>query len=137
MKKILVVDDDPDIVEFVSEILTMNHYQVQAAENGRAGIDKARKFLPDLVILDLMMPDMHGFEVCQAIRADDKLKDVRIIVSSGKRYQVDARAADRLGGNMFVPKPYKVSQMMEAVVALIGRPDDPIPTMPSDRTGPP
>ncbi|HVE11779.1 MAG TPA: response regulator [Elusimicrobiota bacterium] len=129
MKKVLVVDDDPDIVEFVTELLKAHHYEVASAENGRQGVEKARQYRPDLVILDLMMPDMHGFEVCQALREDPQLKDIRIIVSSGKRYQTDHRAADRLGADRFVAKPYKVADMMGAVAALIGRPEDPLPAL--------
>ena len=135
MKKILVVDDDTDLIEELASLFSRNDYKVERAENGRAGLEKAHEFKPDLIILDLMMPGMHGFEVCQAVRQDDKLKDVRILVVSGKRYQVDYRAADRLGANMFLSKPFDQGKMLEAVVTMIGKPGDPLPRV-LDNPGP-
>src|SRR4029079_3589013 len=127
MKKILVVDDDADDAAVISEQLKRHDYEVDTADNGMDGLKKAASHKPDLVILDLMMPGMHGFQVCEAIRHDDKLKDTRIIVISGKRYQVDFRAADRLGANMFIPKPFEINKMLEAVIALIGKPNEALP----------
>lgn len=127
MKKVLVVDDDPDDAAVIVQLLRSNDYEVDSADNGRDGLQKAFTYKPDLLILDLMMPGMHGFQVCEAIRADDKLKDLRIIIISGKRYTVDFRAADRLGANMFLPKPFEIEQMLAAVQAMIGRPSEPLP----------
>ena len=129
MKKILVVDDDPDDAEVIAEILKRKDYEVEQAGDGATGLKIAAAIKPALVILDLMMPGMHGFELCERLRSDDKLKDVRIIVISGKRYQVDYRAADRLGANMFIPKPFDASRIVDAVVALIGKPGDPLPNL--------
>ena len=126
-KRILVVEDDPETVLLLWQFLTDKGYRVLRAENGLEGISKARRHRPHLIILDLLMPGMHGFEICRTLRADDKLKDVRIIVASGKRYQVDFRAVNRLGANMFVPKPYDGPKILEAVVAMIGHPSDPLP----------
>lgn len=127
MKKILVVDDDPDDVAVIAMILRRKGYEVAEAGDGGEGLKKAGQIQPDLIIMDLMMPVLHGFELCRKIRADDKLKDTRIIVISGKRYQVDYRAADRLGANLFISKPFEAPQLVDAVVAMIGRPDDPLP----------
>lgn len=116
-----------DDAAVICDLLRRNEYDVDSADNGKDGLSKAASYKPDLVILDLMMPGMHGFQVCQAIRADDKLKDTRIIIISGKRYQVDFRAADRLGANMFIPKPFEMQQMLSAVIGLIGKPGDALP----------
>ena len=122
MKKILIVDDDPEIVEFVVQFLSSQSYDVLSAANGKEGCARASETKPDLIILDLMMPDMHGFEVCTALRKDQNLSKVKIIVASGKKYEADKRAAQRLGADMFLSKPYSITQLLDAVYALVGKP---------------
>ena len=68
LKKILVVDDDRLMVDFITECLKRDSYQVETAFDGASGLAKARAFRPDLMVLDLIMPDMHGFDVCETMR---------------------------------------------------------------------
>ena len=76
--KILIVDDEPDILEFLQYNLEKEGYEVHLANNGAAGLETARKTQPDLIILDIMMPEMDGVEVCRRLRADDQFNDTII-----------------------------------------------------------
>ena len=112
---VLVVDDDDGIVEFIANRLKSASYDVLTALNGRDGFQIASETKPDVIILDLMMPDMHGFEVCQKIREDEALKGVKIIISSGKSYAVDIKSAMRLGADAYLTKPYTAETLLKTV----------------------
>ncbi len=122
MKKVLVVDDDEAIVEYICRALKKEKYTVVSATEGKAGLDKARKWHPDLLILDLMMHDIHGFDVCEALRKDKSLASMKILISTAKSYAVDQRAAMMLGANGFITKPYTAAKLVEAVRGLLGAP---------------
>ena len=79
-KNILVVEDDPDIKELISFNLSSQGHQVFEANNGEFGIEKAREKLPDLILLDLMLPGIYGLDVCRIIKADQETKDIPIIM---------------------------------------------------------
>lgn len=119
MKKILVVDDDRLMVDFIVECLKRDSYQVETAFNGAEGLAKARAFRPDLMVLDLMMPDMHGFDVCETMRKEPAFAGVKILISSGKAYEVDKKAAKRLGADEYIVKPFSVAQLLAAVSGLL------------------
>lgn len=120
MKKILVVDDDRLMVDFICECLKRASYTVETAYNGADGLAKARTFKPHLMVLDLMMPDMHGFDVCEALRKDIPSESLKILISSGKAYEVDRKAAKRLGADEYITKPFTIDQLMTTVNGLIG-----------------
>jgi len=122
MKKILVVDDDQTIVDFLTVCLTDAKYDVQAALGGKEGCERAKALKPDLIILDLLMPDMHGFDVCQVLRKDRSLSGTKILVSSGKGYAVDKKSAMQLGADGYLTKPYSTDELMNAVTGLVGAP---------------
>lgn len=112
-QKILIVDDDQDIVSAINTILTMEGYKVETAFNGTDCIDCVKETKPDLILLDLMLPDMHGKDVAQKIRKNNDLKDIPIVVMSASRdaHQVaqDIRAQD------CIDKPFEVSHLLETV----------------------
>ena len=114
-KKVVVVDDDLEIADFVQLSLSTAGYQVLQANDGRAGLELVRHERPDLVLLDLAMPMMHGFEVCQAIRADQSLAGVKIIITSGKSYAVDVRTAKDAGADHYMVKPFGLDQLLDTV----------------------
>ncbi len=119
---VLVVDDDRTLVDFLVEVLRRAKYVVEAAYGGTSGCEKAAAQKPNLVVLDLMMPDMHGFDVCQAIRKDRSLQGTKILISSAKGYDVDKKAARRLGADSFLVKPYTPEKLLEVVRELVGAP---------------
>lgn len=121
MKKVLVVDDDEMIVDFLSQCLKREGYEPLQAYGGEQGYKKAVEFKPELMVLDLMMPDMHGFDVCQTVRHDRSLNKMKILISSAKGYEVDKRAAKRLGADGYLNKPFPVDVFIAEVTRLIGK----------------
>jgi phosphoribosyl 1,2-cyclic phosphodiesterase len=115
MDKIVLVDDDADIRRIVEMRLKLAGFQVLTAADGQAGLELIRKERPPVVVLDLMMPRMHGFAVCQAIRSDPELFGTYVIIGSAKAYAADIKKAKELGADTYVIKPYD----LEALVALI------------------
>jgi DNA-binding response OmpR family regulator len=113
--KILVVDDDEAIVDYIATCLRAQRHEILTAFSGREGCRMARLHGPEVIILDLMMPDMHGFEVCQLVRKDEALKGCKIIISSGKSYAVDKKAAMSLGADLYLTKPYPPEALLEAL----------------------
>jgi DNA-binding response OmpR family regulator len=120
MKRVLVVDDDDDMRELMIALLRSN-YEVSAAADGVEGLELAKSLRPDLVVLDLLMPRMHGFEVCQRIRADESLKAVKVLISSSKSYQHDVNTAvEETGADGYIVKPFAIADFKARVAALLG-----------------
>ncbi len=120
-KKVLVVDDDPGVRAFLIDGLETFGYEVFSAVDGEEGLALAREKKPDLILLDLAMPRKHGFEVCETLRADAELAKIKIVVSSGKRFPADIRAAKDLGVDSYLIKPYSLEELKAAVEGLIGK----------------
>jgi len=119
MKKIVVVDDDPEMLSLVSTVLSRD-YQVKTASNGADGLTLIQKERPDLVVLDLLMPRMHGFEVCKRLRADESLAGLKILISSSKSYANDIATAKSAGADLYVVKPFNVDQFLADIRGLLG-----------------
>lgn len=120
MKRVLVVDDDEDMRELMVTILG-GTYQVSSAEDGLAGLLAAKAQKPDLVVLDLLMPKMHGFEVCMNIKSDAALKATKVLISSSKSYQHDVRTAvEETGADAYIVKPFAVDEFKKKVAQLLG-----------------
>jgi two-component system alkaline phosphatase synthesis response regulator PhoP len=103
--KILLVDDDPDIREFMSYNLRKETYDVYLAENGEKAIIKAKKHLPDLIILDVMMPGMDGIQVCEALRSDVQTKNILICFLTARGEDYSQIAGFEAGADDYVSKP--------------------------------
>ncbi|TPW21786.1 MAG: Response regulator receiver protein [Elusimicrobia bacterium] len=119
--KILVIDDDKILREFASEALVEAGYEVEVAPEGREGLQKAAAFVPDLVICDLMMPGLHGYEVCQRLR-DKGRKNLRILVTSSKSFESDISEAKKAGADAYMVKPYTAAALYAQVSSLIAQP---------------
>ncbi|MBN2135182.1 MAG: response regulator, partial [Acidobacteria bacterium] len=113
--KILAVDDSQTILKILEMILTQAGYEVYTAEDGLEGINMAKEVKPDLVILDFIMPKMNGFQVCKALRKDNELKDVPIIVMSAKGEKVGDKFINIMGAIDYLTKPFSP----EALLSLI------------------
>ena len=120
MKRVLVVDDDGDMRELMVMLLSAR-YDVAAARDGEEGLEMARRLRPDLIVLDLLMPRMHGFEVCRRIREDAELKGVKVLISSSKSYQHDVNTAvGETGADSYIVKPFEIADFEGRVAALLG-----------------
>ena len=116
MQHILVVDDDPAIRDVVADILEMSGYSVATAANGAEGLDKIRHDLPAVVLLDLMMPVMNGWEFLYACRREAPCAAVPIVVMSAAR---DAsRAVEDLGAQAFLAKPFELEAVLRVLEEL-------------------
>jgi DNA-binding response OmpR family regulator len=121
-KHILCIEDEPEMIELVRIILSRKGYEISGAAGGQEGLTKMRKELPDLVLLDLMMPDMGGWEVYQQMKADEKTKDIPVIVVTAKAQSIDkvlglyiAKVED------YIAKPFSPSELVASVEHVLAR----------------
>jgi phosphoribosyl 1,2-cyclic phosphodiesterase len=119
MEKVVIVDDDADIRRIAEKRLRAEGFRVLTAEDGEAGLQLVKAERPRVVLLDLMMPRMHGFAVCQAIRADAALRGVQVIITSAKAYPVDVQKAREVGANDYLVKPYDLEELVAKVKAAL------------------
>ncbi|GAL67750.1 response regulator transcription factor [Jejuia pallidilutea] len=119
--KILLVDDEPDILEIVGYNLSNEGYQVITAENGFEAVKKAKKELPQLIILDVMMPEMDGIEACERIRKQPELKDVVITFLTARGEDYSQVAGFDAGADDYITKPIKPKVLVSKVKALLRR----------------
>jgi two-component system alkaline phosphatase synthesis response regulator PhoP len=119
--KILLVDDEPDILEFISYNLTKEDFEVFTSNNGRDAIKIAIKEKPDLIILDVMMPDLDGIETCRVIRETPDLKDVLIAFLTARNEDYSQIAGFDAGADDYINKPIKPRVLVSRVKALLRR----------------
>ncbi len=119
-KKVLIVDDDAEIVELISDVLTRDgHYEIRTASSGYEAGMVTQQFHPDLILLDYMLPDVHGNVVCQTIRSNPEFENTRIIIVSGVIKQDEIDQLLRSGAENFIRKPFDISELMEKVNATL------------------
>lgn len=112
---ILVVDDNPDNLRLLAELLNEHHYKVRLARKGSRALATIRKEAPDLLLLDVMMPEMDGFEVCRQLKADEETADIPIIFISALHETIDKVKAFTLGGVDYVTKPFQPEELLARV----------------------
>lgn len=117
MRTALIIDDDADFRQVLTELLAALGWQARQAANGEAGIALSRRLRPQVVLCDLMMPRGNGFHVCRALRADPRLRQTRIIVTSGRAFAADRRAAREAGANAYLTKPVSPARLRAALNA--------------------
>ncbi len=118
MPKILIVDDDPLIRNLLGQILEPFEEKGVAllmADNGMVAIESVKKENPELVFLDVMMPKMNGFEVCNILKNDLKMKDVYIIILSAKGQEIDKHKAKETGADFYITKPFNINELINKV----------------------
>src|SRR5258706_9056813 len=106
MKTVLVIDDDADYRALMVEFLELEGWQVLQAEDGDEGIQMAQKHRPDAIVCDLRMPRCNGFQVCRTLRATEGTRQTKIIVSSGRDFQLDRQMAFDSGAHEYLTKPF-------------------------------
>jgi two-component system alkaline phosphatase synthesis response regulator PhoP len=119
--KILLVDDEQDILEIISYNLKQEGYQVITATNGREAVEKATKELPDLIILDVMMPEMDGMEACEHIRKNETLKNTIITFLTARGEDYSQVAGFDAGADDYITKPVRPKVLLSKVKALLRR----------------
>jgi DNA-binding response OmpR family regulator len=128
-KKVLTVDDDPDIISFVKTVLEENNYIPLIARNGEVGLDLARKEKPDLVILDVLMPKQSGIRMYRELKAEESLKNTPVIILSGIAKRTFLRSQEALTEfgdqpvpepDLYIEKPVEPDELAETIKNLIG-----------------
>ncbi len=117
--RILVVDDEPDAVELVEFNLKSNGYDVSTAADGEEALEKARSLIPDLIILDLMLPEVDGMEVCKILRRDQRTRGIPIIMLTAKAAEIDRVLGLELGADDYVTKPFSPRELVLRVKRLL------------------
>ena len=121
MKKILVVDDKVGFTDALKEIFVTRGYIVSTAHDGEEALEKVRGDVPDLVILDIMMPKMDGLRVAGTLRSDSVLKDIPVVMLTARTEIQDTKQGLDLGAAAYVAKPFKMEALIGIVDGLIGR----------------
>ncbi len=119
--KILVVDDDPDIIEILTYNLSNEGYNVKSASNGTEALKKAKKFIPDIILLDVMMPVMDGIETCSNLREIESLSKSRIIFLSARSEDFTLIAAFDAGADDYINKPVKPKILLKKISSISRR----------------
>jgi CheY-like chemotaxis protein len=120
-KAILVADDDPDILSIVSMSLEAQGYTVHKATNGREAVDLAREHHPDLMLLDMMMPELSGYEAVAELKGDPATRDIPVVGLSAKAMATDMERATDAGIDGYITKPFRIAQVMAAVEEYLRR----------------
>ena len=116
---VLVVDDEPSIVISLEYLLSQAGYDVHTASDGQQALDAVRALRPRLVLLDVMMPVMNGFEVCRRIRDDPELRGTRILMLTAKGRDVEITEGMALGADAYITKPFATRELMAAIARLM------------------
>ena len=119
--KILVADDEPNIVISLEYLLKREGYTVLVARDGQEAIDAITRELPDLVLLDVMMPKKTGFEVCQEVRASEALQATKILMLTAKGRDTDVTKGLGLGADAYMTKPFSTRELVLKVAQMLGR----------------
>jgi two-component system phosphate regulon response regulator PhoB len=121
MEKILVIEDDKDIAELVEFNLKAENFRVEVCHNGREGLQRAQKGPPDLILLDLMLPDLNGLEICKELKRDNRTKHVPIMMVTAKGAEVDRVVGFELGADDYLTKPFSTRELALRVKAILRR----------------
>jgi two-component system alkaline phosphatase synthesis response regulator PhoP len=119
--KILVVDDEIYIVHILDFSLGMEGYEVVTALDGEQALEKARVEKPDLIVLDIMMPKLDGYETCKRLKADDATKAIPVILLSAKGRNVDQKIGFEVGADDYITKPFSPRKLVERINAILGQ----------------
>ncbi|MGN6494480.1 MAG: response regulator [Agriterribacter sp.] len=123
MKTILIIEDNEDIRSNTAEILELSNYKVVVAENGKVGVAKALESLPDLIICDIMMPELDGYGVLHALQRNDTTKNIPFIFLTAKAERSDLRKAMDLGADDYLTKPFDGTELLNAVSSRLKKMD--------------
>ena len=118
-KEILIVDDEPSIVVPIQFLMEQQGYSVLVAENGHDALDMIYKYNPDLVLLDIMLPGIDGYEVCEIVRLNPKLRGVKIIFLTAKGREVEIAKGLALGADAYITKPFSNAELVAKVKTVL------------------
>jgi two-component system alkaline phosphatase synthesis response regulator PhoP len=118
--KVLVVDDEVYILHILDFSLNAEGYEVITAEDGEQALAKAKSEQPDLVVLDVMMPKIDGYEACRKLKQDPKMKDVPVILLTAKGRDIDRKLGLEVGADDYITKPFSPNKLIEKIGSFLG-----------------
>ncbi|MBI5717324.1 MAG: response regulator [Burkholderiales bacterium] len=118
---ILIADDEPNIVLSLEFVLQEEGYRVRVARDGQEALDALAAELPDLLLLDVMLPRVSGFEVCERIRTNARWRGLRVVMLSAKGREVEVQKGLALGADAYVTKPFAIKELLAEVARQLGR----------------
>jgi DNA-binding response OmpR family regulator len=118
-KKILIVDDDPNILLSVEFLLVKNGFDVIVARNGMEAIEAIEETVPDIVLLDIMMPDVDGYVICEFIKKNERTRNAKVIFLSAKSREADISFGYEMGADLYMIKPFSTRTLLEQINILL------------------
>jgi len=114
MKKILIIEDEEHIAE-AEKLILQDKFKVLVAKNGTNGLAMAVKMRPDIIVLDIMLPHMSGYEICQKLRDEKSLSNTKIIMATAKTQEADERLGLNMGADEYIKKPFEPEELLEVI----------------------
>ncbi len=118
-KTILVVDDSPTALKITSDTLSEQGFRVLAASDGEEALEIASRLLPDLIVLDIILPKKNGFQVCRQLKTESATKDIKILMLSSKNQASDRFWGQKQGADAYITKPFEDEELIAAIQALL------------------
>ena len=119
INKVLVVDDDPYILMSLEFLMKKNGFDVLVARNGTEALQIVKGFIPDIVLLDIMMPDVNGYEICEYIKTHKKLMHCQVVFLSAKSSEADRQKGLELGASLYIAKPFSTRTIVAQIKSLL------------------
>jgi DNA-binding response OmpR family regulator len=119
--KILVVEDEESLLKLESILLSSKGYSVTGVMDGKAALEEIKKNRPDLVLLDVMLPEMDGFEVCRRIKEESETAGIPVVMLTAKKSNQDIERGRQVGADAYITKPFKSTRVIEVIQGLIPR----------------
>ena len=120
MKKILIIDDDPTSLKLTQGRLQANGYEVDISSDAPEGLEKAIKFKPDLIILDVMMPIVNGYNFCRLVKSQEASRHIPIILLTSRSEAEDRKIGKEVGADAYITKPFDIEELLKTVRDLLG-----------------
>jgi twitching motility two-component system response regulator PilG len=120
-KKILIVEDEESLLKLESILLTTKGYLVQGVTSGLSALEAVNEEHPDLILLDVMLPKMDGFEVCKRLKSDPATRDIPVVLLTAKKTPEDLARGEEVGADCYITKPFKSAVVIDIIEQLVGR----------------
>jgi len=118
---VLLIEDEPNIIEAIRFILSRDGWRVDTHSDGLTAVDAVRTRRPDLVVLDVMLPNRSGYDILSDLRNDPEFKELPVLMLTARGQKKDRELAEKLGANRFMTKPFSNGEVLETVRALVGK----------------
>lgn len=119
MHKILIIEDEKELAMMIQKRLGQEGYLVEAAYDGEEGLAKAKSFKPDLIILDLIIPQIDGYKLCEMLKTDEKYKHIKILMLTGRSSEIEEKAGFAVGADDYLVKPYEADVLLKKIKDLL------------------